>query len=697
MTRELDIAFQGVLAVTLQEMEENKRLSGNRLTQSQLVLRKFFQIAAEMTATKYPNQKLQAEQIPEKATQLLELFATGLLKAMYVATEACVSDDDYKPLLENVAMDIYEEAERLVSAGYGTNQADANRLTKHQEDTIKQKASLYIVSSITKWLQPSLIQNPSQSNSKKPESDKQKKFDKYQLDQLFATITQLSMPFSSLSFYLDHFRSPQQWPTDKELILHHPVWFLLAWAGPFLSWAVFHISLLQLLDCLPWVPLVGITGLWISSWVRKGLFHSTAESLLLVVLLNSLVIFMGWFEAWLILLAHLEILLIFIFGFGLQQEINKQLNEIAQIKASQSGLIDPSHLYKKLVTDCLSLRVGEKLIPMADPTQEGELVSRISKLRERMAIQFGYIIPSVHIQDSRLIEPNEYELFVHEQLVAKGCIYPGRYLLTEDVFHRANLMPPESAIIDVEPIFGIDKAYWLPPSEISDTLQRDSKSAAQVIIEHLQIVALRHVNTVFSHLDAQKVLEVARRENEQLFEDLARKRLETTVLRQVFTNLLREQVSIKDIGFILERLLEYSIAAQTFPASPMTFHPDTLSEHLRSLLGRSICLQHASKQRQLEVIELSPSWNERLQGSLVQDIMGIHFNLSPTDKMELIESITTTISRIRQRRAYNPILVCSTKIRLPLFRLLESHIPELTILAYEEIIPEVMTVGLESI
>ena len=55
------------------------------------------------------------------------------------------------------------------------------------------------------------------------------------------------------------------------------------------------------------------------------------------------------------------------------------------------------------------------------------------------------------------------------------------------------------------------------------------------------------------------------------------------------------------------------------------------------------------------------------------------FLLNPIQVQELIESTASTLMRSSSEIGREPIILCSPRIRLPLYQLLERHIPTVNI------------------
>ena len=78
-----------------------------------------------------------------------------------------------------------------------------------------------------------------------------------------------------------------------------------------------------------------------------------------------------------------------------------------------------------------------------------------------------------------------------------------------------------------------------------------------------------------------------------------------------------------------------------------------------------------------------------LDDSCQRTELGTMFLLNPLQMQELIEMTGETIRRVQETYDRVPVILCSPRIRLPLFQVLDRHIPVITVMAYSELIPDI--------
>ena len=368
-------------------------------------------------------------------------------------------------------------------------------------------------------------------------------------------------------------------------------------------------------------------------------------------------------------------------------DVQQQLGQLDAVKQNMQDLVNPNKMYERLGVDVLSLQVGAGLLVIADPEQDGQLLAKIAALRQRITDDLGYIIPNIRIMDSSAIGDNEYLISIRGNPVATGTVYPGKLMVIADQYDALGKKLPDNAIVSVEPTFQ-SQAYWLNPQHINKNDKIQAVDAVDVIVTHLQECVRKYVDEVMTKTDVLKLMELVKSQDPTLVNDLVPTIISTSDLRKIFVNLIREKVSIKDIIFIFERLCDYARFSK---------EPDILSERLRAALGRQICLSNANKEKVLYALTLSSEWEKTLDDSCQRTELGTMFLLNPMQVQELIEMTANTLMRAQQAVGVQPVILCSPRIRLPLYQMLERHIPTIVVISYSELITDIRVEAIDTI
>jgi flagellar biosynthesis protein FlhA len=363
----------------------------------------------------------------------------------------------------------------------------------------------------------------------------------------------------------------------------------------------------------------------------------------------------------------------------LAQDVQSQLGELDQVKQNMSDLINPNRMYERLGVDILSIQVGNDLLRIADPEQDGQLLGKIAGLRSRLTDELGFIMPNIRIMDSMSIGNNDYLISIRNNPVAQGTVYPDMVMILANLFEAAGVPIPQSAVQALDPTYGAD-AYWVPPQDVPPDLQSNAVDATDTIIAHLQEIVVKYVDDILTKMDVLKLMELVKQQDPTLVQELVPTIMTPNDLRKLFVNLIREKVSIKDVLFIFERLSDYARYSK---------EPDVLSERLRAALGRQICLAHCDANKTMLAVTLSNEWERVLDESCQRTELGTMFLLNPIQVQDLIEEVVSTLTDVQQNYGQMPAILCSPRIRLPLYQLLDRHIPLITVISYSELIPDI--------
>ena len=375
------------------------------------------------------------------------------------------------------------------------------------------------------------------------------------------------------------------------------------------------------------------------------------------------------------------------FSVLVNADVQSQLGQLESVRQNMQDLVNPNKMYERLGVDVLSLQVGAGLLVIADPDQEGQLLAKIAALRQRVTDELGYILPNIRIMDSSALEANEYVISIRNNVVASGYVYPGKFMVIADQWDSVKKTIPEDAIVGVDPTYQT-QAYWISQDDARATKNVTAVDATDVLVTHLQECVRKHVDEVMTKTDVLKLMELVRSQDPTLVNDLVPAIISTSDLRKIFVNLIREKVSIKDIIFVFERLCDYARFSK---------EPDILSERLRAALGRQICLSNVDRDHVLYALTLSPEWEKTLDDSCQRTELGTMFLLNPMQVQDLIESTAMTLMRAHQSIGQQPVILCSPRIRLPLYQLLERHIPTIVVISYSELITDIKVEAVDTI
>jgi len=326
--------------------------------------------------------------------------------------------------------------------------------------------------------------------------------------------------------------------------------------------------------------------------------------------------------------------------------------------------------------DLLELEVGYGLIALVDSERDGELLERIKTVRRQIAQDLGVIVPPLRIRDNLELKPGEYTMLIKGVEVARGELMLGHYL----AMHPGEEPQAGLGIPTTEPAFGLP-AVWMS-ADTKDQAQLAGYTVVDlptVIITHLTEVIKRHLHELLSREEVQKLLKRFAETSPKVVEELVPTLLSLGGIQKVLQNLLREQISIRDLLSILETLADYA---------PITRDPVLLTEYVRQSLARSITKQWQTAEGDIPALMLSYELEDTLTKAIQHTEHGSYLAIDPKLAQRLITELTRAVETMMQQQQA-PLLVTSPLTRPHVKRLTEPYVPQLVVLSHNDIVANV--------
>ncbi len=331
--------------------------------------------------------------------------------------------------------------------------------------------------------------------------------------------------------------------------------------------------------------------------------------------------------------------------------------------------------------DVLGLEVGYRLIPLVDKSQDGELLRRIRGIRKKFAQEVGFLVSPVHIRDNLELKPNAYRILLKGVEVGAGEAYVGQFL----AINPGRVAGTVNGTATKDPAFGLP-AVWIDAGqrEQAQAYGYTVVDASTVVATHLNHLILTHAAELLGRQEVQQLIDHLQKEMPKLVEDLVPKVLPLGTLQKVLQNLLEEGVHIRDMRTIIETVADHAVRTQ---------NADDLTTQVRNALGRAIIQQLFPGNDEMQVMSLDPT----LERLLTQAVSGNGGNTS--FEPGLADTLVRETAAAAQRQeglGLPAVLLVPQSLRLLLSRFLRRTIPQLKVLAHNEI-PESRMIKVTSI
>ncbi|WP_152539784.1 flagellar biosynthesis protein FlhA [Afipia sp. P52-10] len=353
----------------------------------------------------------------------------------------------------------------------------------------------------------------------------------------------------------------------------------------------------------------------------------------------------------------------------------------AAAAAAQAAAEEP--IAAALKIDDLKIELGYALLPLVNaPDGTDRLTEQIKALRRSLAMEMGFVMPSVRILDNVQLEANTYIIKIKEVDAGQGRIWPANYMV----------MDPAGGQVSVPGIHTTEPTFGLPATWVDAALKEEASlkgytvvDAATVLSTHLTELLKNNVADLLSYGEVQKLLKELPKEQAELVKDIVPTQITVSGIQRVLQLLLAERISIRDLSTILEGIAD---------AVAFSRNPATIVEHVRARLARQICAQHTSMNGYLPLIALSAKWEQAFAESIIGTGDERSLAMQPS---KLSEFITLVRDRFEQaaREGEAPVLVTSAAIRPFVRSLVERFRAQTSVMSQSEIHPRarLKTVG----
>ena len=342
----------------------------------------------------------------------------------------------------------------------------------------------------------------------------------------------------------------------------------------------------------------------------------------------------------------------------------------------------PENIYSLLQVDPIEVEFGYNIIPLADTNQGGDLLDRVVMIRRQCALDLGLVVPMIRLRDNIQLNPNEYLIKIKGVEAARGELRTDSFLV----------MNPTGGPIEIDGIETREPAFGLQARWISSDKKEQAElkgytivDASSVLATHLTEIIKRYAHELLGRQEVNNLLDNLKNLYPALVDEVVPKIISIGELQKVLSNLLKENVPIRDLVTILETLGDYAT---------LTKDTDMLTEYVRQRLKRVITERFVTAQS-AKVITLDKDVEELILGSIRQDDQGSYLAIEPSFVLKIRSSLAKLVNNLSMK-GITPIVLTSPMVRMYFKKLIEDHFSFLPVLSYNELEAsvEVQSVGM---
>ena len=329
------------------------------------------------------------------------------------------------------------------------------------------------------------------------------------------------------------------------------------------------------------------------------------------------------------------------------------------------------------------MEFGYSLIPMVDESHGGKLISRIVIFRRQYAQDMGFVFPSIRLHDASSLGTNQYVIRIRGEEVARGEILVDYYLALEP----ANPLGEIDGIETIEPAYGIPSRWILPENkEMAEIYGYNVIDPLSVMLTHLAETVRKYAYELLGRAETMQLVENLKRSSPELVEEAIPGIVSYAMLEKVLRNLLREGVPIKDLGTILETLVDAVAQGRDL---------DAATEMVRGSLARTITRRFC-EDGQLRVVTLDAEVEKKIIASLTRNEQGVYLAMGPDLMQSIVSQLAAQIRKFNDL-SQTPIILVSQVIRGYFSKMITQFYPNIYVLSFNEITSTVQIQALGNI
>lgn len=326
-------------------------------------------------------------------------------------------------------------------------------------------------------------------------------------------------------------------------------------------------------------------------------------------------------------------------------------------------------LYSAIEIVPIELKLGSALTGFFG--DESKLIQeKLSSLREQIAFEFGFVIPSVKIIGAADHE-NEYVIRFHGNKVASGMVFPGKLMAISS----------GKAVVGLDGLDAKEPSYGLPAKWITTDQKEKAKEIGCTIVEpltvlmtHFSEVIRSNSSELLTRTELEQLMIRVRSSQPGVVDELIPNLISLSEVQKILQRLLKEKVSIRSIGLIFEALLE---------AAKMTKDLDSIVDAVRIKCARSICEPLLNKHGVLHVLTMEPSLEQIFHTSIKGDPQAGGF-VEPKITDSFVSSVMLEAEKM-MAQGLPPVLLCSPVLRRYMRKLIDRILPSMTVLSLNEV------------
>ena len=354
----------------------------------------------------------------------------------------------------------------------------------------------------------------------------------------------------------------------------------------------------------------------------------------------------------------------------LNSQMSDELRLLDSLKQSLVNEISPDTMYSNIKEEKFTVNLSEEILDLVSMDVKDNLLAQTVKIRQDLADNLGYVIPHIHFHNSDDLNQNEFSIKIHDIEVFRGLVFPGFTAYYKEDLRGYKISDEDIAVVD--DLTG-KKLIWIKDDKVKDFWQR-GLSSVEYIGKAIETVSIQEVSDIMDYNDVNKYVEIVLENNSFLVDNIIPDFLTAADLKYLLTCLIRERVSVKNIVYLFEKINDY--------ANEPT--KEDLLDKVRLAFSKLI-IKDLVKDGELKVIEFDELTLDKVDSFFNSDEGESIIRIDANDVQEIAAKI---LKLAKSKKMANPVLAVPMDLRHMCFVILSEFVPNLTVLACEELISD---------
>ena len=356
---------------------------------------------------------------------------------------------------------------------------------------------------------------------------------------------------------------------------------------------------------------------------------------------------------------------------NLNEDMSTGLKELDALRQNLIKTISPDAMYSRIKQDKLAIHMSEEILDLVNPDMEANLISETVNVRQKLAENLGYVIPKITFEDDDKLTPYEFRILIRGIEAYSSLAYPNYLMFFEEELKLDKKQ--KDAIYSIDEITG-NKIIWIEEKKTKGFWQKGLTSS-EFIARLLEHTAIKYIGELLDYSDINKYMEIVSEDNMFLIENIFPDFISIAELRYLLTSLLREEISIKDIVYIFEKINDFSDEASK----------EELLDKVRLSLSRYISKKVANEDGVIQALALSEKTYKSLFGGLDS---GENVVKVEGTKIKKVAASLLKKAKENDLDLNNLIIFTPMEVRHMTFIMLSQFISNIKVIAKEEITNE---------